>query len=102
MPSVNQSASESGDKWKAHVDDPDSDFAEAAKMLATKSDATIKALVRGIRDADRARAYIQAEIALADHDDRDPRKPLIGMLNAKVSDLKESDDGDTEDTDCND
>jgi len=80
------------DDWKTVADDPDSDFAEAAKMLSKKNDATIKALVRGIRKPERARAYIQAELSVAESEDRDPRKPLIGMLNAKVSELTDPED----------
>ena len=67
---------------------------EPTKMLATKNDATIRALVRGIDDVDRARAYIEAELSVADADDRDPRNDLIGMLNAKVAELRESKAGD--------
>lgn len=94
MPSTHQSG-KGKDAWKDAVDASKSDdFAEAAKMLATKNDPTIRALVRGIRRPDRARAYIEAEVALADHEDRDPRKKLIGMLNSKVSELSESEDGD--------
>jgi len=89
MPSTHQTGAASSDDWKGVVDDPDSDFAVAAKMLGTKNDATIRALVRGIRRKERARAYIQAEVDLADHADRDPRKKLIGMLNSKVSELPE-------------
>lgn len=94
MPSTHQTGASASDDWKEVPDDADSDFAEATKMLATKNDPTIRALVRGIRRPDRARAYIKAEIALADHEDRDPRKKLIGMLNSKVSELSESEGGD--------
>lgn len=74
---------------------------DAKKMLATKNDATIKALVRGIRRKQRARDYIQAEIELADEEDRDPRKPLIGMLNGKMRDLEaDADGGDAEGEDA--
>jgi len=82
MPSTHQSGAS-----RDYADEP-------TKMLATKNDATIKALVRGIRKPERARAYIQAELSLAESEDRDPRKPLIGMLNAKVSELTESEDED--------
>jgi hypothetical protein len=92
MPSTHQTGAASSDDWKGVVDDPDSDFAEAAKMLGTKNDATIRALVREIRRKERARTYIQAEVDLAEHADRDPRKKLIGMLNAKVSELTKSED----------
>lgn len=86
MPSTHQSGKGTGDY--------DSD---AKKMLATKNDATIKALVRGIRRVERARDYIQAELALAEEEDRDPRKPLVGMLNGKMRDLEaDADDGDAE------
>lgn len=83
MPSTHQSGKASGD-----YDD------EPAKVLATKNDATIKAIVRGIHTPERARAYIKAEISLAEYEDREPRKPLIGMLNGKVSELSESEDDD--------
>jgi len=77
---------------------------EPYKMLATKNDATIKALVRGIRRKERARAYIQAELDLADDEGRDPRKPLIGLLNSKTNELEAdaSGDADAEDTDGDD
>lgn len=76
---------------------------EPKKMLATKNDATIKALVRGIRRKERARAYIQAELALADEEGRDPRKPLIGLLNSKVGELRDdASDGDAERADASD
>lgn len=61
-------------------------------MLATKNDATIRALVKGIRRRERALQYIESEIELADEEDREPRKKLIGMLNAKVSELAEVED----------
>lgn len=92
MPSTHQAGTSSTDYEDVVGNDDGDTFAEAAKMLATKNDPTIKALVRGIRKRDRARAYIRAEIALADHEDRDPRKKLIGMLNAKVSELTEADE----------
>lgn len=60
---------------------------EPYKMLATKNDATIRALIRGIDDADRAKAYIEAELQLAEDVGRDPRKPLIGLLNSKKTSL---------------
>jgi len=63
-------------------------------MLATKNDATIRALVKGIRRRERARQYIESEIALAEEEDRSPRKKLIGMLNAKVSELAEEEEAD--------
>ena len=69
---------------------------DAKRMLATKNDATIKALVRGIRRKERARAYIQAELALAEEEDRDPRRKLIGLLNAKTSELEPDTSGDTD------
>jgi len=81
MPSVHQTGKGTGD----YPDEP-------TKMLATKNDATIKALVRGVRRVDRARSYIEAEVSLAEREDRDPRKPLIAMLNAKVSELSDDED----------
>lgn len=65
---------------------------EPTKMLATKNDATIRALVEGIRDVDRARSYIEAELSLADAEDRDTRQDLIGLLNGKVDDLRDGDE----------
>ena len=61
-------------------------------MLATKNDATIRALVRGIEDEDRARSYIEAELQLADDEGRTPRKPLIGLLNSKKTSLRPDED----------
>lgn len=99
MPSTHQTGK--GDAaWEDVADGADRNddtFRDAVKMLATKNDPTIKALVRGIRKPERARAYIEAEILLADDRDRDPRRKLIGMLNSKVSELTtddESQDGD--------
>lgn len=60
---------------------------EPKKMLATKNDLTIAALIRGIRDPERAKAYIEAEVALADEEDRDTRKEIIGACNRKQSAL---------------
>lgn len=78
--------------WEAVVEPGDSDtFRDAVKMLATKNDATISGLIRGIRKPERARAYIEAEVRLADYEGRDARKPLIGMVNSKQDELKESD-----------
>lgn len=95
MPSTHQSGT-GGIEWEDVADAADRNddtFRDAVKMLATKNDPTIKALVRGIRKPERARAYIEAELLLADDRDRDPRKKLIGMLNSKVSELAESEDG---------
>ena len=61
---------------------------EEYRFLATKNDATLKAIVRGIRKAERARAYVQAEVALAKSEGRKPRKELIGMLNQKIDALQ--------------
>lgn len=68
---------------------------EPKKMLATKNDLTIAALIRGIRKPERAKAYIDAEVALADDEDRDVRKGIIGACNRKQTALE---DGDTVDT----
>lgn len=67
---------------------------EPKRMLANKNDATIRALIRGIRKPDRARAYIHAEIELADEEDRAVRKGIIGLCNAKLSELKPDDEDD--------
>lgn len=65
-------------------------------MLATKNDLTIAALIRGIRDPERAQSYIDAEIELADEEDRDVRKKIIGACNRTKTAL-EDDDGDAND-----
>lgn len=93
MPSTHQS----GAGTKSYPNEP-------KKMLATKNDATVKALVRGIRRPERARAYIRAELELADEEGRDPRKALVGMLNGKIRELEAdaSGDADGEDTDGDD
>lgn len=83
MPSTNQGA---------RVSNADYDT-EEKRMLATKNDATIKAIIRGIRRPDRARRFIEAEISLAESEDRSPRKKLIGTLNRKVTDLRAEEDG---------
>jgi len=67
-------------------------------MLATKNDLTIAALIRGIRDPERAQAYIDAEIELADDEARDVRKEIIGACNRKKTAL-EGDDTDANDAD---
>jgi len=88
MPSTNQSGGDSDVDYEAIVADhdrDDDDFVDAVRMLATKNDATLRALIRGIQRPDRARAYVEAEIAIADHEDRDVRKPLIGMVNGQTS-----------------
>lgn len=54
---------------------------DAKRFLALKSDTTIAALIRGIDDPGRADRWIRAEVELADEDDRDPRKEVIGLLN---------------------
>lgn len=59
------------------------------KWLATKNDYTIAALIRGIRDPDRARKFIEAELELADEDGREPRRDLIGMCNAKAAAIRD-------------
>ena len=76
MPSIHQAGS-------------DGDYpSQYYKLLATKPDHVIRGIVRGIRDRERARAYIEAEISLAKDEDRDPRSELIGILNGKVEELK--------------
>jgi len=91
VPSTHQSGTGGGDYERiiSNHERDDDDFADAVKMLTTKNNATLKALVRGIRRVDRARAYIEAEVTVADAEDRDPRRKLIGMLNAKVSELSD-------------
>jgi hypothetical protein len=87
MPSTNQQGSESID----HA-------SEAKRMLAEKNDLTIAALIRGIDDADRAQAFIDAEVELADAEDRDVRTDVIGACNRKKAALTPDDDGE-DDTD---
>lgn len=84
MPSIHQAGSTTGDY-----------DSEAVKMLATKNDATIKAIVRGIRRPERCVEYIEAELALADAEGRDPRQKLIALLNDQQADVTDDeDDGD--------
>mgnify|MGYP006270766987 CR=1 FL=1 len=83
MPSRHQTGKGSGDY-----------DSEPKKMLATKNDLTIAALIRGIRDVDRARAYVQAEVELADEEDREPRKDVIGACNRKITELQDDADED--------
>jgi len=64
---------------------------EPEKVLATKNDATIRAVVRGMRRVERARDYVQAEIRLANRENREPRKKLIGLLNARIAELEDPD-----------
>lgn len=84
MPSTNQSGRKTSNR------DFDSD---AKKMLATKNDLTIAALIRGIRDPDRVDEYVRAEVELADEEGRDPRKDIIGALNRKKTALTPDEDG---------
>lgn len=62
---------------------------EAKKMVATKNDRTVKALIRGIVDVDRAREYIQAEVEIADEEDRKVRKKLIAALNNRIDAIRD-------------
>lgn len=62
---------------------------EAKKMVATKNDMTLNALIRGMVDADRAREYIQAEVDVAAEEDRKPRKKLIGALNRRIDAIED-------------
>jgi len=66
---------------------------DAHRMLATKNDLTIAALIRGIRNPERAQAYIDAEVELAADEDRDVRKTVIGACNRKKIALEDEDDG---------
>lgn len=81
MPSTNQQGNDSGDYRS-----------EAHKMLAEKNDLTIAALIRGIDDADRAQAFIDAEVELADDEDRDVRTDVIGACNRKKAALTQGED----------
>lgn len=69
---------------------------EPKKMLATKNDLTIAALIRGIRKPERAQAYIDAEIELADEEGRDVRKGIVGACNRKKTALEDGDGADTD------
>lgn len=80
MPSTNQSGN-AGDY-----------SSEEKKMLATKNDPTIAALIRGIRDPERAKAYIEAELELADEEDRKPRQGFVGACNRRKTALEEGAD----------
>ena len=97
MPSEYQTGTGSTDDYKQIAADTDvgpdvvEHFAEAVKMLSTKNPATIRGLVKGIRHPDRARAYVKAELAVADAEDREPRRKLIGMCNRMVTELTEDD-----------
>lgn len=54
-------------------------------MVATKTDATLAAIIRGIHDVDRARRYVEAEIDVADREGRDPRREVIANLNQRIA-----------------
>lgn len=77
MPSPNQRAAD---------DSPDYD-SEPEKMVREKDVPTLAALIRGIRDVDRAQAYVDAEIELADEDGSDPRSDVVGACYRKISEL---------------
>jgi len=64
---------------------------EAKKMLATKNDLTIAALIRGIRKPERAQDYIDAEVELSEEEGREVRKGVIGALNRKKTSLEGGD-----------
>ena len=77
MPSTNQTGTS------------DRDFdSDAKKYLATKNELTIAAMIRGMRKVDRVTDWVNAEIELAQEEDRDPRKDVIGALNRKKSALE--------------
>lgn len=96
MPSTFQSGKSKGsyERIVSESDRDDDTFVDAVRMLSTKNDPTIRSLVRGIRDVDRARAYVEAELAIADAEDRDPRSSLIGLVNTKIDELKADEDDD--------
>lgn len=85
MPSRHQSGNPGGTRYET----------AAKKMLATKNDLTIAALIRGIRKVDRAQAYIEAEVELADEEDRDVRTGIVGACNRKKTALEDEDTVDT-------
>lgn len=60
---------------------------EAAKFLDQKSESTLRAVIDGIQDPDRARLYAREE---ARRDD--PRKQVIAAANQRVAALTEGDD----------
>lgn len=60
------------------------------KMLS-KNDLTVAALIQGIRDRSRVTDYIEAEMQLADKEDRDPRQDVIGALNRMKKSLEAGD-----------
>lgn len=82
MPSTNQVA-------KTDTRDFESYY---KRLLAEKNDLTIAALIRGIRTPERAQEYIEAEVGLADDEDRDPRKDVIGALNRRKAILTPDED----------
>jgi hypothetical protein len=56
---------------------------DAAKMLNTKNDKTISALIKGMTDIDRVDHWIQTEAQ------GKCRKDIIGALNRKKMELEE-------------
>lgn len=64
---------------------------DAKRYLATKNDLTLSALIDGMRRPDRVDEWVQAEIDLADSEDRDPRRDIIGALNRKKRELQDND-----------
>ena len=65
---------------------------EAKKILDSKNSLTIAAIIRGIRDPDRVDRFIQAEVDLADADDRDVRQDVIGALNRRKKAIEDGGD----------
>lgn len=79
MPSANQRAAGDGPGYDS----------EPKKMLSEKNDMTIAALIRGIVDPDRAQAYYDAEVELAEDEDREPRSDVAGACYRKMRELED-------------
>ena len=72
---------------------PDSDDIQynstTQRILAKKNRMTIEAMIRGIQSEEEGMEYIYEEIDLAEREDREPRRWLIGFANQMIDDLEE-------------
>lgn len=55
------------------------------KLVATKDQTTLWAIIKGLDDREEILRYAEAEIALADDQDRDVRKWVVALANRRIS-----------------
>jgi len=68
-----------------HTQNPENSTyeSEAEKFLTTKNDATLAAMISGMKDIERVEKWIQTEA------ENQARQDVIGMLNRKKKELSE-------------